>query len=187
MRVALLLAERASSGHAERVDEPTVAFRPLVTEDLRTIAAWFTQPEVARWWNPPTTIDAVRAKYQPRIDGTEPTLMWIVELNGTPGGLVQTYRHADYPEHDAAVGIADAVGIDYLLDDDHRGRGLGARTLRQCARWALELYPDARCCVATPAQANTASWRALERAGFVRHHECQPPDEPPAYAYVATR
>src|SRR4051812_3363334 len=169
------------------MDETSVAFRPLTTEDLRMIPEWFTQPAVAQWWNQPVALDAVRAKYQPRIDGSETTLMWIVELNGTPGGLVQTYRHADYPEHDQAVGIANAIGIDYLLDDDHRGRGLGALVLRMCASWALERYADADCCVATPAQANTASWRALERAGFVRQHECQPPEEPPAYAYVTTR
>jgi GNAT superfamily N-acetyltransferase len=68
-----------------------------------------------------------------------------------------------------------AIGIDYLLDDDHRGRGIASRVLQMCASWALEMYADAECCVATPAQANTASWRALERAGLVRHHECQPP------------
>jgi aminoglycoside 6'-N-acetyltransferase len=167
-------------------NEPRIEFRLLRTTDLPTLAAWFAQPEIARWWNMPTDLDAVTAKYQPRIDLLEPTRMWVIEFDGIPGGLIQSYRHVDYPEHDAAVGISDAVGIDYLVDDAHRGRGLGAKALGAFAVHALALHPDAKCCVATPARDNEASWRCLERAGFTRHHECHPPGELPAYAYAFT-
>ncbi len=113
--------------------------------------------------------------------------MWIVEIDSRPAGLAQHYRHDDYPEHDAAVGIPDAVGIDYLLGEDFAGRGLAPPVLAALARFVLELTPDACCCVATPAQENRPSWVALDRAGFRRHGPCQPPDEPLAWAYVWER
>jgi aminoglycoside 6'-N-acetyltransferase len=113
--------------------------------------------------------------------------MWIVEIEGVPCGLLQHYRHADHPDHDAAVGVDDAVGIDFLLAEEVTGRGVGPKVLSAFADLVLEVTPAASCCVATPAQANRRSWMALEKAGFVRRGTCQPPDEPPAFAYVRAR
>ena len=95
---------------------PEINFRSLRVDDLEVLVGWFAEPDVARWWDQPATLDAVSEKYLPRIEGREPTRMWIVEI--------------------------DAV---------------------------------------------RASWRALERAGFVRRWECDPPDEPPAYVYSVAR
>ena len=162
-----------------------VAFRPLTLDDLAVLVDWFAEPAVARWWNQAPDIDSVTAKYRPRIDGTgDPTMMWIAVVDGEAAGLLQSYRHDDYSAHDAAIGVPNAVGIDYLLGGRHRGRGLGGRVLGAFARWALEQHPGTDVCVATPAIANTVSCAALERAGFVRSHDCQPPDEPPAAVYV---
>jgi len=165
-----------------------ISMRPLRAADLGILLEWFADPVVARWWNQPAELDSVSAKYLPRIDGTgDPTSMWIAEVDGEPAGLLQHYRHTDYSAHDAAVGVPDAVGIDYLLGARHRGRGLGGPILRAFAHLALEQQPDAAVCVATPAIDNAASRTALERAGFTRSHECQPPDEPPAAVYVIDR
>ena len=162
-----------------------VMFRRLRTEDLTTLVEWFADPVVERWWHQSATLDGVTAKYAARIAETgDPTEMWIAEIDGEPAGLLQCYRHADYPDHDAAIGIGRAVGIDYLLGGAHRGRGLAGDVLRQFAELVLRRFGDCTVCVATPARGNEPSWRALERAGFVRSHECQSPDEPPGYAYV---
>jgi len=162
-----------------------ISFRPLQTADFALLVEWFADPVVARWWNQLPDLDSVDAKYRPRIEGTgDPTSMWIAEVDGEPAGLLQHYRHTDYSEHDASVGVPNAVGIDYLLGGRHRGRGLGGRVLRAFARLALDQRPDAVVCVATPAFENAASCAALERAGFTRSHDCQPPDEPPAAVYV---
>ena len=80
---------------------PPIRFRPLAESDLPTLVEWFAEPEIARWWNQPAEIDSVRAKYLPRIEQREPTRMWIAEINDKDGGLLQSYLHADYPEHDA--------------------------------------------------------------------------------------
>lgn len=165
-----------------------VSFRPLAVDDLDRLVEWFADPVVARWWNQPADLDSVTAKYRPRIDGTgDPTLMWIAEIDGEPAGLMQSYRDLDYPATDAAVGVADAVGIDYLLGARHRGRCLGGRVLREFAVFALAQHPDTAVCVAAPALDNVASCAALERAGFERSHECQPSDEPPAAVYLLRR
>lgn len=164
-----------------------ISFRPLAEHDLPTLVNWFAEPEIARWWDQPAEIDSVRTKYLPRIEHHEPTLMWIAEVDGDACGLFQSYLHIDDPEHDACVGIERAVGIDYLVAGSHRGRGLGREVLRAFGFWALAHHRGADCCVATPAQANTASWRALEHGGFTRVGACEPPDEPVAYVYVLQR
>jgi aminoglycoside 6'-N-acetyltransferase len=131
---------------------------------------------------------AVEAKYGPRVDGDERTTsMWIVEIDGVPSGLLQHYRHADHPDHDAAVGVDDAVGIDFLLSEEASGQGVGPQVLSAFADLVFEATPAASCCVATPAQENRRSWRALEKAGFIRRGTCQPPDEPLAFTYVRVR
>jgi RimJ/RimL family protein N-acetyltransferase/catechol 2,3-dioxygenase-like lactoylglutathione lyase family enzyme len=167
---------------------PEIAFRPLRADDLELLVEWLDDPVVATWWNQPAEIESVRSKYLPRIDGTgDPTLMWIAEIDGEPAGLFQSYLHTDHSDHDIAVGIADAVGIDYLLGAPHRGRGLGAATLRAFAGFVLDRYREAAVCVAAPAAANVASCAALERAGFERSHDFLPTDEPPSVAYTVSR
>jgi aminoglycoside 6'-N-acetyltransferase len=175
-----------SPGRVQHVHEAT--FRPLLRSDFPSLQRWFAQAHVAQWWNADPAIVAIEAKYGPRIDGEDhATIMWVVEIGGAPCGLLQHYRHADHPDHDAAVGVADAVGIDFLLSEEVSGQGVGPNVLSAFADFVLEATPDTSCCVATPAQANRRSWRALEKAGFTRSGTCQPPDEPPAFTYVRTR
>lgn len=166
---------------------PAVNFRSLTRVDYPLLARWFSEPDVSRWWNERPSFDTIEEKYGPRVDGEDRTTMWVVEIDGAPAGLMQHYRHEDYPEHDVAVGIADAVGIDFLLSDEFAGRGLGPEVLSRFSDLVLELTSEASCCVATPAQENQRSWRALEKAGFERRGPCQPPDEPPAWVYVRPR
>lgn len=165
----------------------SISFRPLDRSDFALVARWFTEPQVARWWSEDSSLEHLEAKYGPRVDGRDHTSMWIIEVDGEPAGLAQHYRHEHYPDHDAAVGIPDAVGIDYLLSEDHAGRGHGPGMLATLARLALDAVSEARCCVASPAQDNRPSWTALERAGFHRHGPCHPPGDPPCWAYVLER
>jgi aminoglycoside 6'-N-acetyltransferase len=164
-----------------------VEFRPLDRSDFPTVAAWFEQPHIERWWHASSDLADIEGKYGPRVDGNDSTSMWIIEVDGSSAGLAQHYRHEDHPDHDEAVGIENAVGIDYLLAEEFAGRGLGPLVLAAFARFALDRTPSADCCVATPAQANRPSWAALERAGFQRRGPCQPPDEPIAWVYVLDR
>ncbi len=74
----------------------TVAFRPLAADDFPGLVRWFAEPAVARWWGQPVDIDHVESTYRPRIEGREPTSMWIAEIDSSPSGLFQCYRHVDH-------------------------------------------------------------------------------------------
>jgi aminoglycoside 6'-N-acetyltransferase len=162
-------------------------FRLLTRADFAFLVEWLAQPHVARWWDEEASLAHVEEEYGPVVDGIEPTLGWIVEIDGTAAGFVQCYRHRDYPEHDAAVGVSDAAGIDYLLSRPYVGRGVGAAMVAAFTDVVFGAYPDVRCCVAAPAQENTASWRCLDRAGYQRVGTCRPPGDPPCFTYVRPR
>jgi len=169
-------------------DVSEVRFRLLRRSDFLSLQGWLAEPHVAMWWNADPSPAAVEAKYGPRIDGLDPlTTMWVAEIDGETCGLLQHYQHGDYPDHDAAVGIDNATGIDFLLSEAFSGRGLGPEVLSAFADLVLEVVPTALWCVATPAQENRRSWRALEKAGFLRRGTCQPPEEPPAFTYARAR
>ena len=61
-----------------------------------------------------------------------------------------------------------AAGIDYLIGDPAgRGQGLGSTMIRGfVGDVVFGLHPEWTQACASPYAANTASWRALEKAGF---------------------
>ncbi len=155
-----------------------LSFRPLTREDFPLVTKWLLEPEVARWWNHDVAPGALERDFGPAIDGTEPADVLIVSLGGAPFGLVQRFVIADYPEYVAELAplIAvppGAISVDYLIGEpDHRGRGLGAAMIAASVA-------EARDVIVPVSAGNTASWRALERAGFVRVAEGElEPDNP---------
>jgi pantothenate kinase/RimJ/RimL family protein N-acetyltransferase len=158
-----------------RVDGP-IGFRSLTRADLPDVQRWRSEPHVARWFEPLDDA-AVAAKYLPRIEGRDPTRMYVVELAGRPVGFAQCYRHADLPGTDAAVGVPAAAGIDYCLGEPAVvGRGLGPRVIDAFVRdVVLPTFPDAVVVVGAPAADNERSIRALEKAGFQRSHRAVEP------------
>jgi aminoglycoside 6'-N-acetyltransferase len=93
--------------------------------------------------------------------------MLVACWEGHPFGLMQRYALGDEPEYRAELSrICEldpaAISIDYLIGEpEMRGRGLGAAMIAAAAAGAREV-------VVPVAAGNVASWRALERAGFVR-------------------
>jgi aminoglycoside 6'-N-acetyltransferase len=97
------------------------------------------------------------------------------------------------------AGITDldaAAGIDYLIGDPTvvgrgRGRGLGSAAVEAFADQVFDALPVERI-VVTVQQANPASWRVLEKAGFRRVWDGEldspdPSDQGPEYVYVKSR
>src|SRR5437899_302177 len=146
-----------------------LSFRPLRRDDLPLLARWQTRPHVARWWRDPSDLASITAEYLPCIDGRDPTEVFVIELDGRSAGIIQRYALADDPDWETAVGFGDAAGIDYYLGDEAlTGKGIGSRVIARFARETLTRYPDVPLVIAAPQQANVASWRALEKAGFER-------------------
>ena len=148
-----------------------LSFRPLVRDDFPLLSRWLAEPHVAKWWCSPSDMAYVEQEYGPAIDGTDPTELFILQIAGQavaqPIGLFQRYLLDDYPDWAAAVGFPGAAGIDYLIGEPGLvGQGIGSRAIRAFSADVLARYPDANAVVAAPQQANFASWKALERAGF---------------------
>lgn len=120
------------------------------------------------WWRSQTgTQEDVEREYGPQADGADSTRSFIIQAGDTPVGMIQSYRHADYPEWDQAVGVPSAVGIDYLIGQGrHRGHGIGSAAIAMFTALVFGLYPDVDVIVSVPQKDNRASCRALEKAGF---------------------
>ena len=126
-----------------------------------------------------------RSDFGAEIDGTEPSEVFLAWTDGRPFGLIQRYAIADYPEYVEELSTIcpqppGAVSIDYLIGEpDCRGRGLGAAMIAAFVAESWAAYPDASAVVVAMHQANAASWRAVERAGFRRIAEGElTPDNP---------
>jgi len=149
-----------------------VTFRRLVDDDLPLLHRWLNDPAVVRWWEgDDVSWEGVVRDYG---SGREPdeTEFWIASVDGRDVGWIQcwpTEDEADDVAHWWAAGIdRTAAGIDYLIGDAaDRGRGIGPAVIRAFTTDVVfGLHPDWTQAAADPLEANVASWRALEKAGF---------------------
>jgi len=174
-----------------------IDFGPLRHEDLALLAEWFSRPHVSPWWREPYDIEAVTEKYAPCIEGLDKTEVFIISLDNRPVGMAQRYLLSDEPTWRQSLAPSGpheaAVGIDYLLGEENvTGRGLGAAVIDGFVERAFRRYPEVSEVVVSVLQGNRRSWRALEKAGFVRVWEGpivsdDPGDEGPSFVYVRRR
>lgn len=175
-----------------------MTLRPLTGADLPSLSRWLAEPHVARWWRDPADLPSVRAEYLPCIDGDDPTEVFVIEVTGRAAGIIQRYLIDDEPAWAravAATGVVSgpAAGIDYLIGDlALTGRGYGTAAITAFTSLTFGRYPRAGAVVAAPQQANAASWRVLERAGYARWWSGQldsddPGDAGPAFLYGIRR
>ena len=68
-----------------------LSFRPLERSDFPLLQEWLAAPHVAVWWNEPHDPASIEAKYGARVDGKDPTHVFVIEQNETPIGWVQWY------------------------------------------------------------------------------------------------
>ncbi|MEO8548593.1 MAG: GNAT family N-acetyltransferase [Kofleriaceae bacterium] len=147
-----------------------ISFRALVRSDLPRLHHWMAQPHVERWWHQAFDLAELERYDGPRIDGTEPTHVFVIELAARPSGFIQWYRWRDYPGHAARLGAAPSTaGVDLAIGEvELLGQGLGSRALRAFVARVILADPAITACVADPAAENVRSLRAFERAGFVK-------------------
>lgn len=136
-----------------------IAFRPIAHDDAVLLAAWLEREHVRRWWRE----DRVE-------DHLDPNEHFVIELDGSPIGMIQTYLVDDHPEWKSVIGDEpDLAGVDLLIgEEDAIGRGVGPHVLEAFARDVVFARPGTNACVATVEEPNRRSWRAFEKAGF-RH------------------
>jgi aminoglycoside 6'-N-acetyltransferase len=149
-----------------------ITFEPLTRDHFELVGRWLAEPHVARWWNHDPSPEAVERDFGATVDGAEPAQDHLVRLDGAPIGLIQYCRFHDYPDYVAEMADAYPVEegtatIDYLIGEPDRvGRGIGTEMIARFVEeiWANE--PTTTAVVVPVCSANTASWRALTRAGF---------------------
>jgi aminoglycoside 6'-N-acetyltransferase len=174
-----------------------LSFRALEPGDLPMLSEWLSESHVSKWWREPSDIESVRGRYGSAVEGSDPTDLFVVELDGAPIGMIQRYlvRDDDQWERSLApfVRTEDAAGIDYLIGAPSAiGRGVGSAMIASFARETWAHRADICRIVVAVQRDNRASWRALERAGFHRVSEgrlesTDPGDEGVSYVYVAER
>lgn len=175
-----------------------ITWRPLSGADFPMLARWLAEPAVVRWWNHETSTEAVERDFGTTLRGEEPNEDLVAMLDGTPFGLAQRCRIADYPEDlaefEALVQVPpDAMQIDYLIaGPEHRGRGLGTRMIESLIATTWRDHPAASGVMVAVVAANVASWRALEKAGMMRvatgdMEPDNPVDDPRHHVYAIER
>jgi aminoglycoside 6'-N-acetyltransferase len=151
-----------------------ISYRRLRPADFPLLGRWLAQPHVARWWNHETCPEAVERDFGPTARGEEPNEDLLVHVDGTPVALVQRSWLRDSPGYLAELAAItpvpdDALTIDYLIGDPAQtGRGLGPEIIRFVTERTWHEHPAARAIVVAVHVDNRPSWRALEKAGFVR-------------------
>lgn len=151
-----------------------IALRRLARADFAMLSRWLAEPHVAHWWNHQTSPEAIEHDFGPAVDGSDPAEIYIAATQGRDFGLVQRYTFEDNPGYieELAPVIevpAPALSIDYFIGEpDALRQGLGAAMIRTLVDATWHDYPAAPCIVVPVSAGNVASWRVLERAGFVR-------------------
>jgi RimJ/RimL family protein N-acetyltransferase len=159
------------------------SFRPLTRADLPLVHRWVNTPHVAEWWDDLPTLAEVEADFGPGIDGGDSTDYFVIELDGRPAGIIQTYLIDDEPEYKAALGGPErAAGIDLAIGEpDLVGRRLGPAVIHAFAsdvvfaRWPAGVVDR---CVAGPNYRNSRSIGAFAAAGFRTGAVVPVPGEP---------
>jgi 8-oxo-dGTP pyrophosphatase MutT (NUDIX family) len=165
---------------AESAMAADISFRPLATADLPALLGWQHAAHAVRWFPERLDLTAAERKYGPRISGDSPVKVHVAIIDGRDAGFLQHYRVGDHPDYAAAVGLPDAVGLDYAIGAaELTGRGLGPQLIWSYLRdIALPAHSAAQHAVASPDAANVRSIRALEKAGFRQAGEIAVPGEP---------
>ncbi len=177
-----------------------VSFRALERSDLGDLATWLADPSVRRWWKEDADPAAVASRYGPVLDGSDPTEVFVVEIDHRPAGIFQRYRIALTPTWHTTLQAAvpellgvPTAGIDYLIGvPDLRHRGYGTAAITQFSDELFTDLAEVATIIVNVQQENRASWRALERAGFHRRwagrlDSDDPADAGPAYLLTCHR
>jgi RimJ/RimL family protein N-acetyltransferase len=156
-----------------------ISFRPLTEADFHLMGRWLREPHVAAWWPEAPDPVSVRAKYGPRVDGTEPTRVFVIEYEQRPVGWIQWYRWSDYPEHAAQLGAEpEAAGIDLAVGErEMTGTGVGSNAIWQFLNQIVFADPSIVAIVTDPQEGNGRSVRAFQKVGFTVTQTVQLPGE----------
>jgi aminoglycoside 6'-N-acetyltransferase len=146
----------------------SISFRPLVRADFPLLQEWLSAPHVADWWHDCLDLAGIEAKYGPRVEGAEPTHVYVIEYVGRPVGWIQWYLWSDYPQHAKQLKAEVAsAGIDLAIGElAMTGLGLGPSAICDFLRQIVFADPAVSAVITDPEKDTIRSLRAFEKAGF---------------------
>ena len=146
-----------------------VSFRALERSDFPLLQRWLAEPHVHAWWHEALDLAGLEQKYGPRIDGIEPTHVFIIEHESRPIGWIQWYRWSDYSKHAAKLQAEpNAAGIDLSIGEvSVIGKGIGSSAIREFILDVVCAESGITAIVTDPEERNGRSCRAFEKAGFI--------------------
>ena len=149
-------------------DPGSISFRPLCRSDFPLLQKWLSAPHVAAWWNESADLASIEAKYGPRVDGVEPTQVFVIEEAGKPIGWIQWYLWCAYSAHAHQVGAeAASAGIDLAIGElSKTGLGLGPVAIRDFITKVVFANPRVNAVIVDPDERNLRSLIAFKKAGF---------------------
>jgi len=118
----------------------------------------------------PSSYMEVVAKYGPRTGADNVVRAFIVKVDGRDAGYVQAYAVAAFPDYARLVEAPEgAASMDLFLGDAWMlYRGVGPRVIDRFVNDVVFAQAGTTACIAGPSEANVASIRAFEKAGFRR-------------------
>ncbi|MFC2028586.1 GNAT family N-acetyltransferase [Chloroflexota bacterium] len=158
-----------------------MAFRKLQLDDLELLHAWLNTPHVSRWYGCKLpTYEQVFQKYAPRIKGQIPTQTYLILVDETPIGYIQTYRMSDHPEYNAHVEADEhTAGLDLFIGQaDLIHKGFGTAILTRFLADVVFKDQSISSCVVGPEPDNLAAIRCYEKVGFRYYRTIHQPSEP---------
>lgn len=153
------------------MEDHKLSFKKLDYDDLELMSKWLSSSEVKKWYPvSDPSIDGVKKKYTPVIQGTEPINAYIVVIDGQKGGYVQGYWCKDFPNPELKSCPPDhSCGLDIFIgEESFRGQGLGPRVLSAFLHEIIFGCMGAKHCLVDPQVSNLRAIRAYQAVGF-RH------------------
>jgi aminoglycoside 6'-N-acetyltransferase len=147
----------------------SISFRSLSRSDFPLLQQWLGNPHVAAWWHQPLDLAGVEAMFGPRVDGIEPTHVFVIEYREQPVGWIQWYFWSDYVDHARQLGVEepDSVGVDLAIgEEEMMGKGLGPSVIDKFLDQIVFIDPTVTSVFTDPEETNARSLRAFEKAGF---------------------
>jgi len=137
---------------------PLVTFRQVDEDDRERLLAWRNSPDVAPYMYSDHVITALEhGRWFAGIGADPSRAYWIIEMDGTPVGLVNLY------DIDRAAGTC--AWAYYLADPATRGRGVGAFVELAMLDYVL-VREGFSALVCEVLEANEAVWKLHQSFGF---------------------
>lgn len=153
-----------------------ITFRAVAEADLPLLHDWLSRPHVVEYWEPATTLEAVREDYRGRLapqstlalDAPAGVVQYLACEAGEPFGYVQAYRVMAHQADGWWLDETDpnALGIDQFIGpQDRLGQGLGTRMLQAFIAFLFE-DPRVTTIQTDPDPQNARAIAAYRKAGF---------------------